>query len=915
MFARAAVVLVAWWAGFASAATVPPRFSGLVVRDVEFRSVVRVDAEVLRRLLPVRKGRPLREQDVARSVELLLQKAVWREVEPGFSEADGGVKVVFELRPATVVTGVEVRGVRHLSRRALLRRVRFLEGEVLDPERVAVATRRILELCEREGFPRARVRWDSRPEREGEARVVFFVREGPALLVRSVSWQGTGDVGPAELLRVVGWKEGLRWTSRRRKEWETKLVRFYRKRRHYAARVRLEWEDEETGRLAVRVEPGPVHRVRFSGNRSYSDRRLFSLIDLERRVVVTDGTWRELGRRIEEFYREEGFAKANVDWTIERGRSKRIRYRIEEGRRYRVGSVHVEGTKRVSRRAIVRRLEMRPPRLPFWRKPFFRPGRFEEDLRRIVDYYRGRGFRKARVVRHEIRWDEKRGLVHLRIEVEEGLPSRVRSVRVEGAPEGFRIPPPDVAVGGRWDGERLERERARVESLLRQAGYPEAEVRWETAPTRRGGVEWVDLVMRIVPGPEVRFGTLLVKGNRLTKDRVVLRELGFREGDPFGEEKLVDAEARLYSLGLFRRVAVRPGGSDANTVPVTVDVAERPPGSVEYGFGYNTQLGFRAFGELGYRNLGGMARSATLRGVVNLDASSLRPDQFLGDLGLRDPRLFDSRWSGRLNLIAQRSTREVDRFDLQRWSAVGAVERLLFRHLTFGLEAQFDASDVFDVPDDVLADPRLEGVDDQGFLRTVSVGPFFVLDRRDHSLAPTRGTFDSLRLVGSAFFLGSELDFGKIVAQHAQYIPLGKGLVLAYSLRGGWARPFDGRRTLPIRERFFLGGRSTVRGFDENSIGPQGAEGSPLGGDLVVNTNVELRIPLVWGFEAVGFFDGGAVYLQKEDIDLGDFRRSAGAGLRYRTPVGPISADYGIKLDRRSGESFGAFHFTIGTIF
>jgi outer membrane protein assembly factor BamA len=92
--------------------------------------------------------------------------------------------------------------------------------------------------------------------------------------------------------------------------------------------------------------------------------------------------------------------------------------------------------------------------------------------------------------------------------------------------------------------------------------------------------------------------------------------------------------------------------------------------------------------------------------------------------------------------------------------------------------------------------------------------------------------------------------------------------------------------------------------------------GDPLGGDLVMNLNVELRFPLLYGLSGAAFVDGGGAYLQDRPIRLlDDFRRSAGPGLRYNTPVGPISLDYGFKLDRRSGESIGEIHFSIGTIF
>jgi len=120
---------------------------------------------------------------------------------------------------------------------------------------------------------------------------------------------------------------------------------------------------------------------------------------------------------------------------------------------------------------------------------------------------------------------------------------------------------------------------------------------------------------------------------------------------------------------------------------------------------------------------------------------------------------------------------------------------------------------------------------------------------------------------------------------------------------------------IPIQKRFFLGGRTTVRGFKEESIGPRGTDGTPSGGDYMVNGNVEIRVPMKYGVILVPFFDAGSVWLGGDPANRFDLRESAGIGLRYITPVGPIGIDYGWKIDRREGESGSEWHFTIGAVF
>ena len=118
-------------------------------------------------------------------------------------------------------------------------------------------------------------------------------------------------------------------------------------------------------------------------------------------------------------------------------------------------------------------------------------------------------------------------------------------------------------------------------------------------------------------------------------------------------------------------------------------------------------------------------------------------------------------------------------------------------------------------------------------------------------------------------------------------------------------------------ERAYLGGARTVRGFGFREVGPKDADGDPSGGEASLLFNVEVHFPFVAGLRAVIFFDAGQVYLKEDDnlYDVGDLRYSAGGGLRILSPLGPISMDWGVKLDKRENESRSEFHFGIGRTF
>ena len=131
-------------------------------------------------------------------------------------------------------------------------------------------------------------------------------------------------------------------------------------------------------------------------------------------------------------------------------------------------------------------------------------------------------------------------------------------------------------------------------------------------------------------------------------------------------------------------------------------------------------------------------------------------------------------------------------------------------------------------------------------------------------------------------------------------------------MRGGVAEAFGSTGEVPISRRFFTGGSTTIRGYDFERLGPTGADGTPTGGDVLVLTNLEWRVPLYKGFGVVLFTDIGNVFRKIDDFAPGDIKGAVGLGLRYNTPIGPVRLDYGRKVAPEAHEASGRFHFSVG---
>ena len=210
--------------------------------------------------------------------------------------------------------------------------------------------------------------------------------------------------------------------------------------------------------------------------------------------------------------------------------------------------------------------------------------------------------------------------------------------------------------------------------------------------------------------------------------------------------------------------------------------------------------------------------------------------------------------------------------------------------------------------------------DETGVIQIGRVGTSLIRERRDDPIDPHSGSFSSVNFGIAHRIFGSEVNFTSLFAQTNRYRPL-SGTVLATSLRFGWNHPL-GETRIPITERYFAGGSTTLRGFDLDRAvivwNPKTAEYEPKrGGNVLSLANVEWRFPIPVHRSLGGalFYDTGTFFDQLSSFQFGDFTHTAGFGLRFLTGVGPVRVDLGYNLNRKPGEPIRQFFFTLGHTF
>jgi outer membrane protein insertion porin family len=249
-------------------------------------------------------------------------------------------------------------------------------------------------------------------------------------------------------------------------------------------------------------------------------------------------------------------------------------------------------------------------------------------------------------------------------------------------------------------------------------------------------------------------------------------------------------------------------------------------------------------------------------------------------------------------------------YKLNRYVLTAGTEKNVSKTTKVSLFYEFSLVHTWDVQPDVVLTRE-----DTGTLAISSIKPGLIYDTRDNPFDPRKGFLAGASAKIATFLLLSEVNFAKLEVYGSHFRSLGRRVTLALAARGGIAYGLGKTTELPIVERFFLGGGTTVRGYDQDTLGPKGADGNPTGGNAFLMGNVELRTNVGKGIGLVPFLDMGNVWVKAREIDPADLKYTAGLGLRYATPVGPLRVDYGFKLNRERDESIGALHFSIGHAF
>lgn len=888
--------------------TPPPRNpQGLKIISVEVKNdSITPDSEV-KRLITTRVGDLYDSRAVDSQLNLLSRLAGVKNVVVSFSEEEGGIRLSYEVIAEPLIRKITFEGVTALDTDRVAAR---LSTKVDDPVYlpfVEADRKEIERLYAQIGYFEAKVSTVVEPTQyKNWVAAKFTVDEGRRAVIT-----GYGDMGESEkvgLGRVLGWlgmKKGSPASATALREGVEKLMAQIH-RHDYPEAVMNGAALVESGEgrdLVLPLSLGLHTVISLQADDGLSKAEFYDILKMRFGEAITEQWLAQMQKALAEALYEKGYALAEVKYSDEVGEATRkIVFTVKAGPETVLKEVRFTGNARVDSESLRKRLTALDS--GFFSDPPYIRGELEKALSALEGFYASMGMVTAKAEIGEVSISADGDAV-AEIRVEEGDIYRFGALSFET--DGSISPEEALLASELVEGDsaapgKIDRARVALTAELSRRGHLGGQVKVKTsidAANKRVGTTF-----SITGGPKSRFGTVVVSGNARTLPHVILRELTFKSGEAWNPEEILISQRKLFRLGFFQdvRIEALPADREGESVPVVVKVRERNTGHLDYGFGYGTEEGPMAFIEMGHSNVVGTGRSLLLR-------MEARGKDTSASINYKMPWIFEEPYDLRLSFITQHLVKEsysLESMAVQTW-----------------LDHEFDrftkGSVLYTVERNLLTDvaPGVtvtdEGANDY-FLS--AIGPILIRDTRDDQFNPKSGARHTAEVQVAAPFLWSDIGFVRYQASTSGFFGVGP-FTVALLARGGYAETIGNTTELPIDKRFFLGGRSTVRGFERDSIGPLGSDGSPAGGDLMVNLKAEARFIITGKVGGTVFWDAGQVWLSREEsVDpINDLRNAAGFGFRYITPVGPISLDIGFKLDRKEGESPSEWNFTIGNVF
>ncbi len=869
----------------------------------------------------------------ANDILVLYRKRGYRRTQviaraEGPEKGDVEVRYYIQEGPVTRVSSVTFTGQLAFPRSKVAEEAGIDSGDKLDEERIQKATKSLTDFYHQAGYLEVVVRPPTIPEpaadREHESlleALTFDIQSGPQI---SFKFVGNSTIDNKTLLDALNLKKQVNFSSTRIHDLTDRIQDIYQRQgfTHMSVTAQVADEPKQNRKeIVFKIDEGPrvaVQRVQFIGNHAFDADQL--------RAFLNDALLDAIQQPV-------------FDQPIERGAVETFG-----------GGFPLPSDNRTA----------------FWPKGFwfdvnpetvYVQKAYDDALEKIKDLYQSKGFLDLEVGDPILSFDRSGARLNVSISITEGVQTFLSAITFDGnqavaSDELMRLA--EAKSGLAQPGKPLnlynvEGLRKEIMQNYSQRGYIYCQVNQKV--TFSEDRLFAEVLFEIQEGPQVRVRRILIRGNLYTKRQVFDHTLRLHPGQIYSPEEAKLSQGDLLDLGVFSKVEIKllePENPEAEK-DVVVNVREQSLHVLTLSPGLSSGEGIRL--ELGYnqRNLFGYAMEFVGRARVNYqvfypilsEPLRTRYEHLSFWEGLEGWVLTGLHWpqvwwlgkgiSARVDLVGLQL--HALSYDLTKVSLVPGIDVKLTPQVNLTVEYELEHTNLTCpdlVPNCGTTTAPLPSLRyDQGTFFLGSVRPQISWDRRDNIFNPHSGSLVTLRMeLINSLTSGHTVFLLKVDGSITGYLPLGKKSTLAVSMRGGVIHNLVQNSKTPSNKLFYLGGRNSIRSYDEENLIPQdqpacnvsstqssATQCISLGGNAYWLAKGEFRFPMFSDIvEGALFVDIGNLWMDPKNFDLMKIRKAAGFGVRFITPIGPIAVDFGFNLspDPAYEELLWTVHFNVG---
>jgi outer membrane protein insertion porin family len=673
--------------------------------------------------------------------------------------------------------------------------------------------------------------------------------------------------------------------------------------------IRVEIEPFEGGVKLIFIlkEKPTIMSIDFQGNKKFDADKLKEKITITPGAIANHPLIMDNVKKIISFYQSEGYWRVDVFPIIKSisDDSVAVTFQIEEGPKVTIDKITIEGNKAISSKEIKKVMKTKER----WLFSFitgsgiYKKEEIKADIERIRELYHSKGYIYVLISEPIVTLSPDKKELYIKISVSEGDQYKVGEVSFSGntvfdSVELYKHI--ETAAGKIFNRTALRNDIDNILNLYMEKGYARADINPLIDVNLEGKL--VNITFSVTEDEIFRIGRIEITGNQKTRDKVIRREMRLDEGDIFNNKLLKRSYQRIINLNYFESVELVPKPRvEEKLVDVDIKVKERLTGMLTVGGGYSSIDKFMVMGEISQANLFGKGLRLRLRA----DLSSGRTNY---NITLMDPWFMDKPISASLGLYNE--VFEYPDYDKKATGISIGFGKELSEYMGGNITYNFESATISDVAGDASSLIK----EQEGKKITSSISPSIWRDTRDNYLDPTTGSRNALYTTFAG--IGGDNYFIKGLIDSIWYFPAMWSTTFSLRGRVGYASGFADKK-LPLYERFYVGGINTVRGLGFGEGGPRNEEGEKIGGnkELIFNTEYIFPIEKNIRLKGVVFFDAGRAFDTNENLSISRLRTTAGFGVRWMSPFGPIRLEWGFNLSPKADESESKVEFAMGGFF